>query len=68
MLGEYCPKCLIGTIVRKNGKYGEFLACDRYPYCYFIDKIKKDELSEKGKLEAEADELLRKSGREDLIL
>jgi ssDNA-binding Zn-finger/Zn-ribbon topoisomerase 1 len=68
MQGEYCPKCLSGKVIRKNGKYGDFLACDRYPLCDYVEKLSKKEMANKSKLEVEADEFLRNHGRADLIL
>lgn len=32
-----CPRCG-GTLVLRNGKYGEFLGCSNYPKCKFIKK------------------------------
>jgi DNA topoisomerase-1 len=32
-LGELCPKCHQGHLVRKFGRYGSFVSCDRYPEC-----------------------------------
>ncbi|PIR85879.1 hypothetical protein COU14_02005 [Candidatus Kaiserbacteria bacterium CG10_big_fil_rev_8_21_14_0_10_44_10] len=29
--GMVCPKCEIGYLVRRQGKYGYFLGCSRYP-------------------------------------
>jgi DNA topoisomerase I len=37
--GEVCPKCGEGTLVGKNGRFGPFVGCSRYPDC---DYIKKD--------------------------
>ncbi|HEY2916281.1 MAG TPA: type I DNA topoisomerase [Candidatus Limnocylindrales bacterium] len=34
--GETCPKCGLGTLVSKRGRFGAFLGCDRYPDCDFI--------------------------------
>ena len=28
-----CPKCGLGFMVRRNGQYGSFLGCTRYPQC-----------------------------------
>ena len=36
--GEVCPKCGEGTLVGKNGRYGPFVGCSRYPDCDFIKK------------------------------
>lgn len=32
-----CPKCG-GTLVKRNGKYGEFIGCSNYPKCNFTKK------------------------------
>lgn len=32
-----CPKCG-GNLVKRNGKYGEFIGCSNYPKCRFIVK------------------------------
>ena len=34
--GETCPKCGLGTLVGKRGRFGPFVGCDRYPDCDFI--------------------------------
>ncbi len=39
LLGD-CPKCENGQLVIKNGKYGKFLACNKYPKCNFTKDIK----------------------------
>ncbi len=31
--GKKCPVCKIGTMIRKEGKFGEFLGCSKYPNC-----------------------------------
>lgn len=31
--GMLCPKCEMGYLVRRQGKYGTFLGCSRYPQC-----------------------------------
>ena len=41
--GKTCPKCGKGKITLKTGIYGQFLACDQYPKCKFIENLKKDE-------------------------
>ncbi|GAA6992760.1 type I DNA topoisomerase [Helicobacter pylori] len=33
--GESCPKCG-GELVKKNSRYGEFVACNNYPKCKYI--------------------------------
>lgn len=34
-LAETCPKCS-ANLVKKHGRYGEFVACGNYPECRFI--------------------------------
>lgn len=34
-----CPKCKDGNLALKRGKFGNFLACDRYPDCDFTLSI-----------------------------
>src|SRR6476646_6949960 len=36
--GEVCPECGEGTLVGKNGRFGPFVGCSRYPDCTFIKK------------------------------
>jgi len=36
--GEVCPKCGEGTLVGKNGRFGPFVGCSRYPECDFIKR------------------------------
>ncbi|MFP6290306.1 type I DNA topoisomerase [Helicobacter pylori] len=33
--GQSCPKCG-GELVKKNSRYGEFIACSNYPECKYI--------------------------------
>ncbi|GAA8370376.1 type I DNA topoisomerase [Helicobacter pylori] len=50
--GQSCPKCG-GELVKKNSRYGEFIACNNYPKCKYIkqtenaDNEAKQELCEK---------------------
>jgi DNA topoisomerase-1 len=34
--GETCPECEVGELVVREGKYGEFTGCSRYPECTYI--------------------------------
>ncbi len=34
--GEVCPQCGEGTLVIREGKFGEFTGCSRYPDCDYI--------------------------------
>ncbi|MEJ8577896.1 type I DNA topoisomerase [Helicobacter pylori] len=33
--GQSCPKCG-GELVKKNSRYGEFIACNNYPECKYV--------------------------------
>ncbi|WP_231211624.1 type I DNA topoisomerase [Helicobacter pylori] len=50
--GQSCPKCG-GELVKKNSRYGEFIACNNYPKCKYVKQTKnandgaKQELCEK---------------------
>ncbi|MGN8484418.1 type I DNA topoisomerase [Helicobacter pylori] len=50
--GQSCPKCG-GELVKKNSRYGEFIACNDYPKCKYIKQTEnandgvKQELCEK---------------------
>jgi DNA topoisomerase-1 len=35
-IGEKCPKCGEGELVKRDGKFGEFVGCSRYPACDYI--------------------------------
>ena len=58
--GDTCPRCGDGKLVKKTGKYGEFLGCDLYYHtlCNFVAKLPKEENS----LENQADEFLAQHG------
>ncbi|MDU9718409.1 type I DNA topoisomerase [Helicobacter pylori] len=50
--GQSCPKCG-GELVKKNSRYGEFIACNNYPKCRYVKQTEnandeaKQELCEK---------------------
>ncbi len=50
--GQSCPKCG-GELVKKNSRYGEFIACNNYPRCKYVKQTEntndgaKQELCEK---------------------
>jgi DNA topoisomerase I len=37
--GEKCPECKEGDLVIKEGRYGPFVACSRYPECRYTRNI-----------------------------
>lgn len=34
-IGEKCPDCKVGDLVIREGKFGKFISCDRFPECKF---------------------------------
>lgn len=34
-----CPGCNKGYMIKRNGKYGEFLGCSEYPKCRYTENI-----------------------------
>lgn len=34
-IGEKCPDCKTGDLVIREGKFGKFISCDRFPDCKF---------------------------------
>lgn len=38
-IGETCPKCGEGKLVKRSGKYGDFVACDNFPKCKSTSKF-----------------------------
>lgn len=41
--GEMCPECG-SPLVKRTGRYGEFVACSNYPECKYIKKEEKQEI------------------------
>ncbi|MFA4922986.1 MAG: type I DNA topoisomerase, partial [Ignavibacteriaceae bacterium] len=39
--GELCPKCNNRTVFR-NGKFGRFIGCEKYPDCDYLKNISLD--------------------------
>lgn len=39
--GRKCPKCG-GRLVKRKGRYGDFVGCENYPKCKYIETIKKE--------------------------
>ncbi len=37
--GRSCPECKEGELVIRMGRYGKFIACDRYPDCKYTETI-----------------------------
>lgn len=64
--GKLCPACNAsdkpkgGILIKRNGKFGQFLGCKRYPDCNFSVKIDTD-------LESEAETWLKKGKKRKKI-
>lgn len=49
--GEACPKCGEGELVKREGRYGEFVGCSRYPECDYIkDREERQAPQETGRM------------------
>lgn len=57
--GEMCPQCG-AELVRRSGRYGEFVACSAYPKCKYT---KPNEGEEKESNEESSDETCEKCGK-----
>jgi DNA topoisomerase I len=44
--GQTCPKCGQGELVKKLGRYGRFLSCNRYPDCDYSAPLDGEERPE----------------------
>lgn len=58
--GRTCPKCGQGQLVIKHGRFGEFIACNRYPDCDYTENI---EVKAPGKCPLCGSGLLEKKSR-----
>ena len=47
-----CPECG-GALVKRSGKYGDFLGCTHYPECHFTVPLEKAEFSTDKSIETE---------------
>lgn len=63
--GMLCPKCEIGYLVRRQGKYGYFLGCSRYPLCNSTKPVswanKRAKIAQKDRFSKEFLEDLKKA-------
>jgi DNA topoisomerase-1 len=58
--GEKCPDCQEGDLVVKEGRFGKFIACSRYPECRFTRNV---ENAVKGKCPLCGSGLVSRSSR-----
>lgn len=38
-VGEKCPECQTGDLLYKDGRFGQFIACERFPDCKYTRNI-----------------------------
>jgi len=41
VVGKECPKCKIGKLLVRKSVYGQFIACDQFPKCRYIQKAER---------------------------
>lgn len=44
---DVCPKCG-GKLVKRHGKYGDFIGCSNYPKCHYTHDKKKETDENRG--------------------
>jgi DNA topoisomerase-1 len=44
-----CPKCKEGTVILRKSVYGAFGACNKFPKCRYVERIKSAQSSEQAK-------------------
>ncbi|WQY24079.1 type I DNA topoisomerase [Helicobacter pylori] len=66
--GQSCPKCG-GELVKKNSRYGEFIACNNYPKCKYVKQTENANDGAKQKLcEKCGGEMVQKFSRNGAFL
>ena len=60
--GEMCPECG-SPLVKRQGRYGEFVACSNYPECKYIKKSEKQVIEVCNCLKCDGKILERKTRR-----
>ncbi len=66
--GQSCPKCG-GELVKKNSRYGEFIACNNYPKCKYIKQTENaDNEAEQELCEKCGGEMVQKFSRNGAFL
>ncbi len=66
--GQSCPKCG-GELVKKNSRYGEFVACNNYPKCKYVKQTENANDGDKQELcEKCGGEMVQKFSRNGVFL
>lgn len=64
-LGRSCPACHIGELVRRKGRFGEFVGCSRFrDGCTFVER---DDKSKAENLDRMTDNFLKAHGCGNLV-
>ncbi|WP_281951599.1 type I DNA topoisomerase [Nitrosophilus kaiyonis] len=58
-VGRTCPECG-AELVKRSGRFGEFIACSAFPKCKYTEQIEKEEKEEKK--EETSEEVCEKCG------
>jgi len=62
--GETCPECEVGQLVVREGRFGEFVGCSRFPACTYIKDRKTAEAQPTGEACPQCGRpLVQRSGR-----
>ncbi|GAA9090248.1 type I DNA topoisomerase [Helicobacter pylori] len=66
--GQSCPKCG-GELVKKNSRYGEFIACNNYPKCKYVKQTENaNEESKQESCEKCGGEMVQKFSKNGAFL
>ncbi len=66
--GQSCPKCG-GELVKKNSRYGEFIACNNYPKCKYVKQTENaNDGAKQESCEKCGGEMVQKFGRNGAFL
>ncbi|GAA7263280.1 type I DNA topoisomerase [Helicobacter pylori] len=66
--GQSCPKCG-GELVKKNSRYGEFIACNNYPKCKYVKQTENaNDGAEQESCEKCGGEMVQKFSRNGAFL
>ncbi|AFI00349.1 DNA topoisomerase I [Helicobacter pylori Shi112] len=66
--GQSCPKCG-GELVKKNSRYGEFVACNNYPKCKYVKQTENtNDGAKQESCEKCGGEMVQKFGRNGAFL
>jgi len=65
-IGEECPDCK-EELVKRKGRYGEFISCSNFPKCKYTRNIKKDSSANEKTVSKESNEICEKCNSKMII-